>query len=381
VDEIKSSEKYYVRFLNIISDSFMNPLLQLASHSKNKITEDQVRTIFRNIDDLRRLHEAVYIQMQQTRNMPSIFLNQDIISVYTSYVDGFEKAMTVINSLKNNNVFLDFLHEKRQDNGTGGLNLLSFLIMPIQRITRYYKLLFDIKNHTRKHDTGDETSEEEKKQARLEREEYPRYQQVLDKLDHLYRSVCERRGKLENAAKVLNVQNRVRGKYDSLYSSDRQYLREGEFEKNASGKLFYLFLFDDLLLWCNTKYEFRGSLPLHHVTVSHYTEVKDKVGFKIGVFDSSDPKAKPEDSKLICICANAKEKSDWMKKITDAVVASHALINIRKVFRSGSISVNEVERGSVRKGSLSLSQRSHSISTSQLSQLGGPDLATVQEPK
>jgi len=84
LDELKSSEKYYVRFLNIIVDSFMNPLLQMASNSRSKITEDQVRTIFQNVDDLRRLHEAVYIQMQQTRHMPSIFLNSDIITIYTT---------------------------------------------------------------------------------------------------------------------------------------------------------------------------------------------------------------------------------------------------------------------------------------------------------
>jgi len=251
--------------------------------------------------------------------------------------------------------------------------------MPIQRINRYFKLLVDIKFHTRKHDLGEEISDEEKKQARLERDEYPRYTQVLDKLDPLFKSVVERRAKFENAAKVLNVQNRVRGKYDSLYNADRQYLREGEFEKNADGKLFFLFLFDDLLLWSNTKYEFRGSLALHNVIVSHYTELKDKVGFKIGYFDSSDPKAKPEESKLTCICANAKEKADWMQKISTAVIASQALVNTRKVFRSGSVSVSEVERGSVRKGSLSISSRKPSVSVS--TSISVSELPAVPEPK
>jgi len=214
--------------------------------------------------------------------------------------------LTIINAQKTNDKFLEFLKNKRSDEKTGGLNILSFLIMPIQRIPRYYNLFRDIRSCT------EESSSE-----------FKELKQCTDRYYNLYSVITDRRQRLENSAKILNVQNRVRGKYDPLMIEGRTYLREGEFEDDKGKHMNILFLFNDLIFWCNQKYEFQGTIPMAHVIVSNTTTEANKVGFQLHSFDPmNNPNAKPTDKpKLVCICTKVKEKMDWMKKISDAITA------------------------------------------------------------
>lgn len=55
---------------------------------------------------------------------------------YAEYINNYDHACNVVGKLKKNKAFQQLLEEKRNDSECGGLDLMSFLIMPIQRIPR-----------------------------------------------------------------------------------------------------------------------------------------------------------------------------------------------------------------------------------------------------
>src|SRR4051794_19886928 len=49
-------------------------------------------------------------------------------------VAGYDKTLSTMAALKKNDKFQSYLKKKRKDSATGGLDIMSFLIMPVQRM-------------------------------------------------------------------------------------------------------------------------------------------------------------------------------------------------------------------------------------------------------
>jgi hypothetical protein len=69
----------------------------------------------------------------------------DFLKMYTQYLNGYPRSLQCINDNRNNKKFQAFLAEKRK---ACGLDLMSYLIMPVQRIPRYELLLREMKRLT-----------------------------------------------------------------------------------------------------------------------------------------------------------------------------------------------------------------------------------------
>ena len=69
----------------------------------------------------------------------------DFLKMYTQYVNGYDNAMATINRLNKKKTFKKFLETKQREIGQ---SLMSYLIMPIQRIPRYVLLLKELIKNT-----------------------------------------------------------------------------------------------------------------------------------------------------------------------------------------------------------------------------------------
>jgi hypothetical protein len=126
--------------------------------------------------------------------------------------------------------------------------------------------------------------------------ESERLAQALDKVQAVAAHVNEAKRYAENMSKLLEMQHRIVGDYDSLVKSDRRFLREGRVGKGAvvrsrshrrsfsqgararalavsdsmlrAVKQRQLFLFNDMLLWTTTSGKFRGSIALHGAVIA-----------------------------------------------------------------------------------------------------------------
>lgn len=139
VDEFVQSESLYASFLHILIDEFLMPLRAI-------LNEGQVQKMFSNVEMLSDFHDHISSDLA-TRNVGGVLVKYaDSLQCYTPYVRNFDEAGELVKTLsKSHKGFQKFLADKREHpEAVGGLDLLSYLIMPVQRIPRYRMLLEEI---------------------------------------------------------------------------------------------------------------------------------------------------------------------------------------------------------------------------------------------
>jgi len=318
LDELIGSENFYVRFLDIVINTFLVPLRTMAYNKKITITGEQIQSMFCNIEQIKRIHELMHDELRKNRQvLGQVFLKYSVfLNLYSVYLKNYDNCVEIVNKQKDNKVFQNFLADKRADKKTGGLNLMSFLIMPIQRIPRYYYLLKELQASTELNDP-----------------EFKILGLCVDKMFPMSCLINEQRPRIENMAKILNVQNRITGKFPSLLTPNRTFMREGEFQK-LSRKRFVVFLFSDLLLWTNYKFQFRGMIGNYCLHLSAFSNEQKRFGFQVTSLSppllSSTKKTSKQGIDLICICLKVREQKEWMKKMNEVISTATEEVKARK---------------------------------------------------
>jgi len=153
---------------------------------------------------------------------------------------------------------------------TKSLDLLSFLIMPVQRIPRYILLLGDLLKNTPK-----------------EHSDYKETETALQKTKEIAEYLNEGKRRAENASKVVAIQDSLIGLDEELVKEGRYFVREGSLikkKKNASDYI-YIFLLSDVLLYCvqyKKGYKVKHKVPLSAMTINDIPDTELlKNAFKI----------------------------------------------------------------------------------------------------
>eukprot|EP00466_Bigelowiella_natans_P005945 jgi/Bigna1/84513/fgenesh1_pg.145_\ len=168
--EIVQTEKAYVANLDTLVTHFVNPLKEKRNSSVMKAGE--AAKLFSNIEQILHLHQltGVIVELRCTgkcgasvvkpneiqRKRVVLLENLEkasaedihvpfarlhlLLKIYTSYVNGYGKAIDVVRLNEDNSRFQKFLENACKMSGNG-LGLMAYLIMPVQRIPRYALLL------------------------------------------------------------------------------------------------------------------------------------------------------------------------------------------------------------------------------------------------
>jgi len=151
VKEIFTTETTYVTSLNTAVEAFLYPL-----RSSLLIPIEELNLIFSNIEVLAQFNQGFLDKLTEKVNDWSI--NQQIGEIfshleesgdiYSTYVNNYNDAIKTIENLKKDNEkFNEFLLETRNTKAKG-IDLIAYLIMPIQRMPRYVLLLEDLLKST-----------------------------------------------------------------------------------------------------------------------------------------------------------------------------------------------------------------------------------------
>ncbi|KAL6077678.1 SH2 domain-containing protein [Balamuthia mandrillaris] len=154
VQEILSTERNYMRCLNVLVVQFRQPLWEALEGDSPILSKEDIKTIFSHIevifaynsDLLQKLEDRVDQWDADSSVLGDIFLYMgDYLRVYANYVANYSNAQRTLKECKNNKRFQQFLQnvyktnlEKKQ---FPGYEIESFLITPVQRIPRYISLL------------------------------------------------------------------------------------------------------------------------------------------------------------------------------------------------------------------------------------------------
>ncbi|KYR01172.1 pleckstrin (PH) domain-containing protein [Tieghemostelium lacteum] len=195
LEEIIQTERTYVNYLSVVLEVFMEPMI-----AKSLIKEVDQKQLFINIETLAEFHQQFFRELaltynsfnwvtevppitpttikttvgttkahrkttivttttmlsqsvqrhditslESTREITEIFNNnQENFKMYSTYIIGYDSAVTTLNRLKKKSAVNQFLQKQQTDQRCNGLDLASMLIMPVQRLPRYVLLLNEL---------------------------------------------------------------------------------------------------------------------------------------------------------------------------------------------------------------------------------------------
>ncbi|KAI9015102.1 hypothetical protein BC832DRAFT_589560 [Gaertneriomyces semiglobifer] len=271
--ELIATEQTYVRDLELIREVFYEPMISMVSQA-------DLDDIFCNLEDIKIVNAIILSDLEsiQMKNdyvideIGDVFCNHaPSLDVYQTYCGNFGFAQKLLQKRRTEKPRLaDYLKRQQSTNpACRSLDLSSFLLQPMQRITRYSLLLKQILHHTpkthRDHDSVvralalAEKAAEQVNAAARERESREKLEEVEREVDLTWPP--------EDYKLDLFSPTRCLGA--------RTFLFEGELVKLKSGRKLKAYLFNDVLLLCKanrdkSKYQYvlyRRPMPLNDIAV------------------------------------------------------------------------------------------------------------------
>lgn len=246
--ELFLTEKAYVRDLQVLMELFAYPLQRLISTTETEL-------IFSNIEDIVYSNSLLLSELE-TRQIEQDYVidrlgdillhHKDNLIPYISYCGQQKQSIRYLQEkISKDRTFAEFLEKCRRNESCKNLDIFSFLLMPMQRITRYPLLLKQILHYTPKnHDDHNalisalasiESLAEQSNEAARQNENVEKLKELQQQID------------LSDLRNELNLTHTTRE------FGTRVFLFEGEVSKLRSGKRLHAFLFNDIFLLATTK--------------------------------------------------------------------------------------------------------------------------------
>jgi hypothetical protein len=346
VAEILSTESSYIADLQVCCSCFVAPLrtylAELASAEEQRVIngEDSDRAsaaaikaaqiehsnIFSNIEQLLDFNKVFHADLSTSfdthkgNNIGRIFKEAaPFFKMYTTYVSNYERAEGTLKqwlTAKSPVGLASFIRAVELQQPCHGLRLMSFLIMPVQRIPRYKMLLVELLKVTPEH--------------------HPDYHTIKQALD-IISSVATA---LNNDIKNFEVRKRtieVATQFETfeLLTPSRMFVKQGVLKKvcRSAKKDFTFVLFNDLLIYGSPKLT---STPtgdkfhkLHREISLHNSYVVDGItNFMEGFLLINSKKS------FYIDCGSAVVKNEWVDAIREQNEQLNAKIQQKSSWRS-----------------------------------------------
>eukprot|EP01129_Flabellula_baltica_P006718 TRINITY_DN2546_c0_g1_i2.p1 TRINITY_DN2546_c0_g1~~TRINITY_DN2546_c0_g1_i2.p1 ORF type:complete len:484 (+),score=134.22 TRINITY_DN2546_c0_g1_i2:709-2160(+) len=257
--EIMSTEKSYVDSLERCLVNYVHPLEQISKKKKGIVNQDQVRTLFSDIEMIKRVNEDLYQELSHRwedwspyQKIGDVFLEKiTFLKIYSNYVLNYNAAMRLYSQLTTEKHFVKWLLEVRQNTNTV-MDIDGYLIMPVQRIPRYNMLIADYIKHTWD-----------------DHQDYADLKAASEEIERVALYLNEKKRNAENLETLVDLASNIVGYGEELVVPSRCLI--DKFQLVVSKKPRTLFLFNDILLITDetikkntTTYRFRNSIPIRN---------------------------------------------------------------------------------------------------------------------
>jgi len=313
--ELIQTETSYVNGLETVAKVYKKPMMEKMK--KLKVTIEDVQAIFSNLEAIIQLHRIILKEFQASPDDIIKTLNSHAayFKMYTLFLSGYDKGLQTMDRLRKNKTFQQFL-VTQQETGEGGgscLDIMSYLITPVQRIPRYELMLREILKNS---EDGDEDKE------------------LIEKTYNQIRSIAmhinEQKRRVENFTKLIKIQNGIRNLSFALFKPARHICKEGVFlmQKNRDKpKERMVFLFNDIFLWTNIKSEYKGHFDICELKLQDAAQ-DNEGGLKFVILSPR---------KMLTIhCDLESQKTEWMQTLNQLISKEQANpANVAKLARIG----------------------------------------------
>lgn len=247
--ELLNTEEAYVKRLNLLDQVFCTKLTEAG------IPTEAITGIFSNISSIYCFHYQFLLPELQTRitkewnTKPRIgdILQKlaPFMKMYGEYVKNFDRAMELVSTWTQRSIqFKSVVQNIQKQDVCGNLTLQHHMLEPVQRIPRYELLL---KDYLKKlpNDAADRKDAEK----------------ALDLISTAANHSNAAIRKMEKMHKLLEVHERLGGEED-IVNPANELIKEGHIKKmsakNGTAQDRYLYLFNNMLLYCVPKLRLMG---------------------------------------------------------------------------------------------------------------------------
>ncbi|TRZ10472.1 hypothetical protein HGM15179_016638 [Zosterops borbonicus] len=252
-NELLQTEKAYVSRLDLLDGVFYSRLLEEAN--RGSFPPEVINKIFSNISSINAFHSKFLLpelekRMQEWTTTPRIgdILQKlaPFLKMYGEYVKNFDNAMELVKMWTERSPQFKFIiQDIQKEKVCGNLTLQHHMLEPVQRIPRYEMLL---KDYLRK-----------LPQDSLDWKDAEKSLEIISTAASHSNSAIR---KMENLKKLLEIYEML-GEEEDIVNPSNELIKEGQILKlaarNTSAQERYLFLFNNMLLYCVPKFSLVGS--------------------------------------------------------------------------------------------------------------------------
>ncbi|XP_037111366.1 FYVE, RhoGEF and PH domain-containing protein 4a isoform X2 [Syngnathus acus] len=250
--ELLHTEKAYVTRLDLLDQEFCAKLMEEAN--KGTFPVDVVKNIFSNISSINTFHSQFLLpdlekRMGEWESTPRIgdILQKltPFLKMYAEYVKNFDKAMELLKQWSDRSPqFKSIIQEIQSQEACGSLTLQHHMLEPVQRVPRYEMLL---KDYLKKLPQDDPDRRDAEKSLEI----------IATAATHSNSAIR----KSENLKKLMEIYEML-GEEEDIVHASNEFIKEGHILKlaarNTSAMERYLFLFNNMLLYCVPKFSLGG---------------------------------------------------------------------------------------------------------------------------
>uniref|UniRef100_A0A8C0Y2G5 FYVE, RhoGEF and PH domain containing 4b n=2 Tax=Cyprinus carpio TaxID=7962 RepID=A0A8C0Y2G5_CYPCA len=251
-NELLQTERAYVTRLHLLDQVFCAKLTEEAG--KGTFPVEVVKGIFSNVGSIYTFHSQFLLpdletRMSQWASTPRIgdILAQlaPFLRMYAEYVKNFDSAMDLLKQWTERSVqFNAIIQDIQSQEACGNLTLQHHMLEPVQRVPRYEMLL---KDYLKKLPEDDPDCSQAEKSLNI----------ISMAATHSNMAIR----KMENLKKLMEIYEMLGGEEDIVNPSN-ELIKEGQILKlaarNTSSMERYLFLFNNMLLYCVPKFSLVG---------------------------------------------------------------------------------------------------------------------------
>ncbi|XP_078266867.1 uncharacterized protein LOC144599625 isoform X3 [Rhinoraja longicauda] len=243
ISEIMSTENDYIKHLKDICEGYVKQCRKRT----DMFAEEQLRTIFGNIEDIYRFQKRFLKDLEKKFNkdephlseIGSCFLEfQADFQIYSEYCNNHPNAYAELSKLMKINKYVYFFEACRLLQKMIDISLDGFLLTPVQKICKYPLQLAELLKYTNP-----------------EHRDYNDVEAALNAMKNVAKLINERKRRLENLDKIAQWQSSIENwEGEDVLARSSELIHSGELTKisqpQAKSKQRTFFLFDHQVVFC-----------------------------------------------------------------------------------------------------------------------------------
>uniref|UniRef100_A0A672MVE5 Rho guanine nucleotide exchange factor 4-like n=1 Tax=Sinocyclocheilus grahami TaxID=75366 RepID=A0A672MVE5_SINGR len=315
INEIMSTERDYIKHLKDICEGY----IKQCRKRTDMFTEEQLRTIFGNIDELYRFQKKFLKALEKKFNkdhphlseIGSCFLeHQTNFQIYSEYCNNHPNACVQLSKLMKIKKYVFFFEACRLLQKMIDISLDGFLLTPVQKICKYPLQLAELLKYTNP-----------------QHRDYKDVEAALNAMKNVARLINERKRRLENIDKIAQWQSSIEDwEGEDILSRSSDLIFSGDLTKisqpQGKGQQRMFFLFDHQLVFCKKDLlrrdilYYKGRLDMDQMQVVDVEDGKDK-DFNVSVKNALKL-CSPGGEEVHLLCAKKPEqKQRWLRAFAD----------------------------------------------------------------